>query len=639
MWNFSFVLPSLLILFILIAFYLSLPRLSVRKNRVFVWIILAESTTIVFDILSSYVDNDPAAYPMIMVQFFNVGYFAAFYIRSFLFYYFTLSLLSPEHALRPGIKALSKLPVGLMLLCTLLTPMTGWIYSIGPEGYHSGPLYNLTYLQMSVYLLLSFGTIVLFHRPLKKRERFAVILFNLLLLAGMIFRYVFPHFLLMDTFCLMAILIIYLEFENPEFYLELRGEVFNGKAFRDYIEENTGRLSGRVLGVVIHNYPDMRDIYGSHQMDVGMHMIARYLVSSFPHQTVFYYRKGRFILLGEKNMDCGEMSRRITERFQKTWKSDEAELYLKSAYLTMELGGELSEADDILSTLILAFKKADITASSVPVAVTADEVLQTRLQHTVRRALEKAIEQDQVEVFLQPLMEADSGKLIAAEALARIRDEKGEIIPPGLFISVAERSGRIHELGEQVFEKTCRFLKTADLSSLGIRWINVNLSPVQFMRSDLADCLEKILRIHGLEPALIHLEITEESMIDDSFLQKQMQSVREKGFQLVLDDYGTGYSNLTRLKICPFTNVKLDMSLVWDYCANPDDILPTMIKAFKHMNFTITSEGIENEQMADMMRRIGSDYLQGYHYSKPLSMEDFMEKYAKPAAPGGGSLQ
>ena len=115
-------------------------------------------------------------------------------------------------------------------------------------------------------------------------------------------------------------------------------------------------------------------------------------------------------------------------------------------------------------------------------------------------------------------------------------------------------------------------------------------------------------------------------MIDDRFFLSQIDALTKQGFKFVLDDYGTGYSNLTRLKKCPFINIKLDMEVVWDYCNKPDEILPMMTQAFKHMDFSITAEGIENKHMADAMKALGCDYFQGFYYSKPLPMEDFIRR-------------
>ena len=274
-------------------------------------------------------------------------------------------------------------------------------------------------------------------------------------------------------------------------------------------------------------------------------------------------------------------------------------------------------------------QKADTLEKDSPVNISYIEIKGNEREAAIKRALIYAIDHNQVEVFLQPLISSCTGKLSGAEVLARIRDQEGQIISPALFIPIAEKNGKIHEIGELVFEKACELIRDGLLTKLGLSFINVNLSPMQFMRSDLAGRYSSIVREYKIDPKKIHLEITEESMVDDAFLQKQIQKLRDEGFSFVLDDYGKGYSNLSRLKQCPFTNIKLDMSIVWDYCKDPDEFLPSMIQAFKHMGFGITAEGIESDDMAKVMKDIGCDYLQGYHYSKPIPVDQFLEKYGK----------
>ena len=145
------------------------------------------------------------------------------------------------------------------------------------------------------------------------------------------------------------------------------------------------------------------------------------------------------------------------------------------------------------------------------------------------------------------------------------------------------------------------------------------------MHSDLPRLFSSLLDEYGVSAERIHLEITEESMVDEFFFQKQIEALSAKGFQFVLDDYGTGYSNLTRLKKCPFMSIKLDMEVVWDYCKKPDRILPMMIQAFKHMGFLVTAEGIEDGSMAGKMKGIGCDYFQGFFYSKPVPIDEFIQ--------------
>ena len=117
-------------------------------------------------------------------------------------------------------------------------------------------------------------------------------------------------------------------------------------------------------------------------------------------------------------------------------------------------------------------------------------------------------------------------------------------------------------------------------------------------------------------------------MIDFSVLLEQMSELWKKGFSFALDDYGSGYSNMSRVKCFPFTNIQLDMKVVWSHCEDPDQVLPTFVDVFKEKGFTITAEGIETEEMAQEMRAIGCDYFQGYYYSRPLPIDEFLQKYA-----------
>ncbi len=629
MWNFGFAIPSFIIIFIVLCFYFSLPRLTIRKNVFFVLILIVESLVISLDIISSWADSNIDSLPLLLVDFFNASYFAMFFARALAVFYFTASYfrLVPE---KNDIKTLIiNIPFVFAFLIAVTSPWTGLIYSVRSGEYQNGPLYNLLYFVYAYYLILCYVIVIRFkHRIKRSRHYMAMVAFIVVLTIGIVLRKIMPHVLLMDTFCLIAVLIIYLATENPEFYIEPRGSVFNSSAFRDYIDENNGRLHYKILCVVIKNYQDMRDIYGGRQIDEGIVLISRYLAQTYKDVNTFYYRKGIFILLGNNDMDFQKYITDIKERFESPWLGDDLELYLEAGIVYVELGDRVVSADSLLNSLIIAFDKAD-NLSSDDVLVFTDAELKNKEEETVvKRYLERAVDNDKVEVFFQPLIDAKKNKIVGAEALCRIRDEKGKLIPPGVFIPLAEKSGRINQLGEQVFEKTCQFIKQGDMEKVGLSWINVNLSPVQFLKTDLADRYAAIARNYGVDPSLIHLEITEESMIDEAFLNRQIEAMREKGFKFVLDDYGTGYSNVVRLKKCPFINVKLDMSLVRDYCKEPDEILPNMIVTFKRMGFGVTAEGIEDKKMADMMKSIGCDYLQGYYYSKPVPMEEFLAKYS-----------
>ena len=520
------------------------------------------------------------------------------------------------------------IPFVIAFVFAVISPWTGLMFDLNDNTYHSGPFYFLVYYVTYFYLALSSFVTIRYRHSLRRRHFYSMLLYNLVLWAGIILRKVFPQYLIMDSCCLIAIIILYLAFGNPEFYLESRGGVFNSKAFRDYFEEHNGRLKHKIVGMAIHNYMEMRDIYGGRQLDQGITLISMYLTRTFPEYNVFYYRNGRFFLVGNPELDEEMVVNTIRDRFRHPWTADNLELYLEPAFTSVSLSGAVASSDYLLSTLMTAMDRADESDMGEIVRISGKELDDYVKKAALKKALDDAVEHNRVEVYLQPFIDARSKKLIGAEALARIKDEEGNIIPPGEFIPVAERNGKINALGEQIFEKTCLFIKDYDMQSLGMKWISVNLSPVQFVKRDLADRYAAIVEKHGINPEMIHLEITEVSMADESFMKKQVSAMRDKGFKFALDDYGTGASNLSRIKHYPFVDIKIDMSVVWDYCKNPDEMLPSMLSTFKRMGFKTTCEGIEDENMAKIVTELGCDYLQGYLYSKPLPMDEFVKKYS-----------
>lgn len=630
MWNYSFVVPSLLVLIIFLGYYFLTPRIPINLNRMFLYLIGIESLVLLSDLLATWADSNYQSFSVASLYLFNSFYFIAFFVRAVFFFVFT-SLILNFWAPRVSLirKLILMIPTIITSVIVLLAPWTQWFYYIDGEGYHSGPLYNLIYVESVFYIFHSFCIIYAYRANFRNiRERNSTIFFNTCLLVGLIMRYSFPRYLLMDTFCLMAIIIIYLTFENPDFYLEGRTGLFNSNALRSYIREIHGKRKYKLFAVLIHNYSEIRDIYGMNQMDRGICLIGDYLKQIFPFQKVFYNRSGRFSILVEHNvdMDFRKMGNMIQDRFREPWKADDVEIYADVGSALLDVGENQDlTVEGISQLMIAAFALAGNSDGTTLPIVDEAYAEKTKWESEVKKALSYALENDGVEVFLQPIVDAKTRQITGAEALARIRDRNGNLILPGLFIPIAERNGKINKLGEIVFNKICEFIKENDITKYGLSWINLNLSPVQFMRPDLGDRLLDFVNKMQVDPRFIHLEITEENMVDEQLLEKQIDALRTNGFSFVLDDYGKGYSNMSRLRSCPFVNIKLDMSIVWDYCKAPDEMVPNMVKTFSGMGFEITAEGIEDEKMADAMEHIGCNYLQGYLYSKPVPMDEFVK--------------
>ena len=633
MWNYSFILPNFTILTVFLIFYFFQPRVPIRVNRAFLCILFGEMGIIISDVAASAcLEYLPQLPPAVHRQL-NTLYFFLFILRSL--FCFTFS----ENTVRRHIKhsPLNFMQRGIIFLLggaiILSSPFTEAVFSISAEGkYARGPLYNIIYIVAFYYLALSFLYLIVYRKKLPSGTFKYAILSNLLLCAGYGARILFPRHIIMQNFTLLFIIIIYLTYENPSIYIEGKSGNFNRLALIELLSEMNAEKTYLVMGFTIHNYSELREIYRGPQLDLAIQQVGQYLVKTYPKLIAFYLHDGCFILVGNNASQQKMVRDEIARRFLQPWNiGDKENIYLEIGFAHLSPELRTDNPEKILNGLLSVLKELG-TENNADANVTARTIKEIEYKTSVKRAIEQALEQNSVEIYLQPLIGVRNRGLVGAEALARLRNEEGDLLPPNDFIPIAEKNGRINQLGEQVFEKACRFIHEHDIAAMGISWINVNLSPIQFLRKDLNDRFSAILARYSVDARNIQLEITEASMIDYALLQKQIKTMQQTGFQFVLDDYGSGYSNIGRLRRCPFINIKLDMEIVWDYFKNHDKLLPAFIQVFKQMNFSVTAEGIETAEMAQEMKKLGCDYLQGYYFSKPVPSDEFAKTYKKGGA-------
>lgn len=623
--NFSFSVPSILILLIIMGYYFFRPRVPIRLNRSFLALLVIEIGTEAMDILSSWVDINHAQYPEWLLWVLNLLFFLFYFSRIYMFFVFTVSVLDARSAPRSRLHRWTPVVYFLCAAVAVLSVFTGWIFRIDEAGYHSGPLYHLLYFCAGAYLLFSVWAVLRHLDRLSRHDRISLLALQGVLLVGNVIRFLFPKIIVMNVFCMMSTLIIFISFLNPDLYLSERGHVFNLPAFQALLEECYRRRPCRVLAFVIENYNEHREIFGGRQMDEAQEQINRYLVSQFPHMSCFYLHNGYYALVGTNRPDLAGLSAHLRERFTDAWKTKNGELRLNIAFVEADTEVQVVPADRLVNALLISLDELSSSREQAENRSLTDSLAEINQKLDVRRLLECALDEDDLDVYLQPLVRCADGKRVAAEALVRLRDGRGGLILPDLFITLAEREGCIALLGEQVLAKVCRFIRDHDMEALGLQWINVNLSPVQFMRRDIPGRFAEILKEYGVNPGLIHLEITEQSMVDFSLLRDQISGLHRNGFRFALDDYGSGYSNLTRVRQYPFTSIKIDMEVVRNYFRDRDPLIPSLVDAFHRMSLTVVAEGIETPEMAEALKAVGCDFLQGFRFSPAVSMEDFLK--------------
>jgi EAL domain-containing protein (putative c-di-GMP-specific phosphodiesterase class I) len=238
-----------------------------------------------------------------------------------------------------------------------------------------------------------------------------------------------------------------------------------------------------------------------------------------------------------------------------------------------------------------------------------------------------ALKEDRVEVFLQPIYSVEQERFVSAEALARIRNADGSILPPGQFIPVAEETGLVDQLGERVFEKVCQFIQRERMWELGLEYIEVNLSVIQCESHTLAARYQAIMEQYGIKPSMINLEVTESASIRRrNVLMYNMDKMIKYGVSFSLDDFGNGESNLNYIVEMPVEIVKFDRDMTKSYFENSKGklVMETATRMILDLGLKIVSEGVETEEQLETMKKLGVQYIQGYYFSKPLPEDEFV---------------
>ncbi|WP_068607734.1 putative bifunctional diguanylate cyclase/phosphodiesterase [Paenibacillus swuensis] len=247
---------------------------------------------------------------------------------------------------------------------------------------------------------------------------------------------------------------------------------------------------------------------------------------------------------------------------------------------------------------------------------------------TMTTMLRHAVERKEFVVYYQPRVATASGKTICLEALVRWIHPQQGIIHPDEFIPLAEETGLIIPIGEQVLELACRQLKRWMDQGYPALGISVNLSPRQFSHTHLAETIRRVLRETGLSPSLLEFEVTETAAMQDvNQAIVILQQLKDMGLRIVIDDFGTGYSSLNYLKKFPIDGLKIDRSFISGIHDNSDDaaIVTAIILLAKTLGLQVTGEGVETAEQYGFLQSRQCDEAQGYYFGKPMPQHMLQE--------------
>lgn len=628
-WNPLYEITALTMIILFISFYNMQRTLPTRKNLQFARILLIELVCIIFNLLASYTTTYSKRYPVWFLQFTNTTYFICLSSIYYSFYAYCRLLTEESTNSYKTNWWIFRIPLLVIITLLLINPFTCWIFKISEVGYTRGILYKSILVPYQLfYLILGLLFVLKNKKHILLKERNCIYCFCFIVLVGTIFQgYIFPYWLLINNFLTIGFAILFLSTQNPEYVTDSKTKLFNTDAFIKYSEEILYRKKQfHYVAFTFSNFKTAISVYGQDNIDELLLHVGSTVLKKFRRNPSFYIHNGKFVIaLSSKDFEK-QIRNKLLKAFEEPFKIGNITLNnMKLRLVSLNFNKNISSGNELLSILETALDYVTNNDSTVIEQIDDDLISKTKENQKIKRALHKAIEQNSLVVYYQPIFDSQVDKVTSAEALVRIFDSEIGLIQPNYFISLAEEDETILNLGMQVLRKVCEFIKTHDMDALGLNYIEVNLSPIQCMHKNLADDIINITKEYDVDLSYLNFEITESSMVNLEEVKKMMTKLISAGASFSLDDYGTGFSNLINVLKLPLKIIKIDKSIVNGYFISKQGILPKIVSMFHDEGFDVLAEGVETEPQKEGINSMNCRYIQGFYYSKPLPQEKFIE--------------
>jgi diguanylate cyclase (GGDEF)-like protein len=396
-----------------------------------------------------------------------------------------------------------------------------------------------------------------------------------------------------------------------------------------------GHRNNRMVAVHLldlDHFKDINDTLGHPAGDELLKQVAERLRLCVRQSDTVARLGGDEFAIIQTNLDDARgvilMTSRVIESISEPFEIEGEEIYSGTSIGVTVFPEDDRDAEQLLKNADLALyraKQAGRNTFQLYDSSMNEAVLQRR---ELERDLRFALENEDFVLHYQPQIDVKTGYIVGAEALVRWQHNERGLVSPAEFIEVAEQSGMITKITDQILLEACSQARRWRESGLPSIRISVNLSPVDIRRRDLVDCIKSILDETGMKADCLEIEITEgTAMSDVESVMNTLNRLHTLGVELAIDDFGTGYSSMMYLKQFPFDRLKIDQAFVRGLNTNSEDagIATAIIRLGHSLDLKVIAEGVEQEDQLEFLREAGCDEFQGYLISRPLEADDFLE--------------
>ena len=645
MFNPHYAICSIIILFFLTSLYVTRKNPPTRRNYAYIALLICSWAISITSLILSFVFNS-SYFSVNTLHIVSVLYLICAYTIPVLFYFYAKAIALDESEKIPSKYKKTVLSFFIIELLLIITSFkTKLIYTISPEKMYKVEFGQIIpYFISTTILVYSLIALIKEFKILPKIKFFTMFSFFVLIGFSDIIEGFYPNVLMTCFASSIAMVLIYVNIQKPESFIDNVTECFNQSAFVIIADKAIRENKVFCIGVAIEDISFLSTILSMKTVNLLLRDIAKDLKACAKDLELFYLNQGRFCFVGkapeaenpekenpEKEIIViSKMIDKITERigdlFKESWKKEGFDFTLFARIVTF-LPDDIKTADeviDVIDTLI----ESNQYRSNFPISSKKIDSGNKKRFFKLDSIIKNSLKKDFLSVYFQPIYSCEKQRITASEALIRMKDEKGNFISPEDFIPVAERNGCIYRIGEFVFDSVCRVLKKIDPDSYGIEKIDVNLSVMQCMQRNMAESLLSIAQSYKVDLKHINFEITETAAADyPEVLKQNMLKFDEAGIELSLDDYGSGYANMNYMISLPFKMIKIDKGIVWAAFSSSrvKMALRATITMIKSLGMTVLAEGVETEEQKNWLEENGCDFLQGYYFSRPIPQDEYIE--------------
>lgn len=605
-----------------------------KLTRQFQVVLTIAMVATAFDIGAIAFDNMGERH-VVTQYIFHTGYLFFHVVSSAMYAAYVVNIVDAIHIFRGKVKSfILALPTLLCMIMLGVNFFTPCVFSIGGQGEYRREFF-MTFLYAAgiFYMILGFMVVTRYHRRLTRGRFVSTIAIFPLVVVAAVFQMFNPDIPIEMFANAIGLLFVALLIQSPEQVISSATGLNKITRYMDDVRNSLDNgLDITVVMITMENDKTLRGILGVEEYHKLLREISEdFLEWSRPYGydvEWYYLGTGMFrCVMNQRIKDQAEnFAERINEKLKKGYKYNDMFINLLPIICITRCPQDIEDVDSVMRF------GGELAEHEYTGRVLYARDIYNKERYDLMRdmdmILDKAFAENRFEVYYQPIYSIHSGKYNSAEALLRLNDDVYGYISPEIFIPAAEENGMIHKIGKFVLEEVCRFIAGEKFKNLGLEYVEVNLSVIQCMSSELSEDVRAVMERYGVSNEQINLEITETAAAyAQTTMMDNINSLTDYGIAFSLDDFGTGYSNMKRIASMPFAIVKLDKTFA---DIDTDDkmmkVVKNTISMVKDMNMKIVVEGVETEESLKEFSNLGVNYIQGYYFSRPLPQDKFISE-------------